>query len=123
MKIKTLWRIPDDLGEHGRVLFRRVGKALVKANALDDLDRESFETLCRDYDLMRKAQLELDRDGLTVATPNGDGLKKHPAFSIWKTAHDNYVRLCSHFGLSPMARGLKVDTQERKQSEKARRFF
>jgi phage terminase small subunit len=42
MKIKKLWKPPEDLGKHGRKMWMRVGTLLVDAGELDELDKESF---------------------------------------------------------------------------------
>ncbi|HOI95029.1 MAG TPA: phage terminase small subunit P27 family [Syntrophobacter fumaroxidans] len=122
MKIKAMWPAPKGLGNYGTDLWKRVGKSLVKSGSLDDLDRETFETLCRNYERMRLADELMTSEGLTV--DGGRGVpKKHPAFSIWKTAHDNYVRLLTHFGLSPMSRGTRVEPKEPESNDGKNRFF
>ncbi len=122
MKIQTLWRVPPDLGEHGQAIWKRVGRELVKNESLDDLDRETFETMCRSYDMMKVAALQMTTDGITV--DGGRGVpKKHPAFAIWKTSHDSYVRLLALFGLSPASRGVKVSPKEEKKDDGKSRFF
>ncbi|MEN6486353.1 MAG: phage terminase small subunit P27 family [Syntrophobacteraceae bacterium] len=122
MKIKSMWPVPKGLGHYGTELWKRVGKALVKSGSLDDLDRETFETLCRVYERMRTADDLMSTEGLTV--DGGRGVpKKHPAFSVWKTSHDGYVRLLTHFGLSPMARGMRVEPKEAESKDGKSRFF
>jgi len=122
MKIKTLWKVPTELGVYGQAIWKRVGKQLVKDESLDDLDRETFQTLCSNYDRMRFADDEIKTDGLTI--DDGRGVKKkHPAFAIWKTSQDNYVRLLSHFGLSPHSRGKKVEPKQEETIDGKKRFF
>ena len=122
MKLKQLWSPPKDLGEHGIQLFRRVGKLLIKSESLTKFDRETFETLCRDYELMRSAGKELETDGVTIKGER-NVKKKHPAFPVWKVAHDNYVTLLKHFGLSPLSRGLKVEAKETEKKNGKEKFF
>jgi len=117
MKISRLWQVPVDIGDDGKRLWHSEGKLLVKLRVLDELDRNSFETLCRTYDRMCVADKQLQRDGLTIKGVRG--LCKHPAFPIWKTSFDNYVTLCKQFGLTPQARGEKVDPKEKTKSKKS----
>lgn len=53
--------------------------------------------------MMRIAEAELARDGLTVRDDRG-GVKKHPAAAIFKTAGDTYSKNAELFGLSPISR-------------------
>ena len=120
IKIKMLWKIPSDLGEHGAAIWKRVGKELVKNEQLDSLDYEAFLTLCKSYDRMMVADAQMQKDGIVV--DGGDrGPKKHPAFAIWKASYDAFVRLLTFFGMSPHARGLKVKPKE-VENEKSKFF-
>ncbi|MBF0232497.1 MAG: phage terminase small subunit P27 family [Desulfamplus sp.] len=121
MKIDRLWLVPPDMGEYGKALWKRIGKDLVESGSLDSLDRESFDTMCRNYDRMRVADKQMTDEGVTV--DGRDGPKKHPAFPVWKTAFDNYVKLSSHFGLTPMSRGFKVTPTEKAVSNEKAQFF
>ena len=111
MKIQKLWLCAKDLGEHGKRLWRSVGPRLVEAGSLDDLDRETFGTLCRTYHKMVVADALLEVEGLSVEGLKGTN-KKHPAFTQWKAYSDLYLKLLSHFGLSPQSRGMKVRPAE-----------
>jgi len=121
MKIKTLWKPPEGLGNHGRKMWRNVGQKLVDAGSLDGLDRETFETLCRAYHKMVVADDILEAEGLSVKSERGS--KKHPAFSQWKSYSDLYVKLLSHFGLSPYSRGVKIQPKQEKKADGKDRFF
>jgi P27 family predicted phage terminase small subunit len=122
MKTIKLWKAPSDLGEHGKRLWKSVGPRLVESGSLDNLDRETFETLCRVYHKMTVADRLLENEGLAV-----DGLhdttKKHPAFTMWKAYSDLYLKLLSHFGLSPYSRGVKITPREEENSDGKNRFF
>lgn len=127
MKIKNLWKAPDDLGEYGVEIYKRIGPKLVKARRLADIDFDLFVAMCGSGHLAKMALLEIERDGLSV--DGGRGVKKkHPSFAIYKTAMDNFVRLSSHFGLSPMSRNEKFEVMEKKKKAKpgekdVERFF
>lgn len=124
MKIKKLWPMPKRLGKYGQSLYRSVGRKLVQNRQLDAIDRDLFISLCQAWELSQKALDEIIADGISV-----DGgrkvLKKHPSFTIYKVSFDNYVKLCGHFGLSPLSRGEKFITTEKptKKEKKVERFF
>ena len=122
MRLKTMWQVPKDLGRYGKGLWVRAGKELVKAQSLEQMDKETFLTMCICYDRMMQADQQMQKEGLSV--DNGRGVKKkHPAFAIWKTSLDGYMKLLSHFGLSPQARGLKVNPKEEEKENGKERFF
>ena len=121
MRVKKLWKSPSGLGKHGRKLWRNVGQRLVDSESLDELDRETFETLCRTYHKMVVADDLLEAEGLSVDSERGS--KKHPAFTQWKSYSDLYVKLLSHFGLSPQARGTKVHPKQEVKGNGKERFF
>ena len=121
MQVKNLWKPPASLGKNGRRLWSRVGQRLVDSGSLDDLDRETFETLCRAYHKMIIADDLLEAEGLSVESERGS--KKHPAFSQWKSYSDLYVKLLSHFGLSPSSRGVKIQPKEEVKKDGKDRFF
>lgn len=122
MKISRLWKIPEDLGEHGRRLWKSAGPLLVESGSLDDLDRETFTTLCRVYHKMVVADSLLEVEGLSVDGLKGTN-KKHPAFSQWKAYSDLYLKLLSHFGLSPYSRGVKIHPKEEEKKNGKSKFF
>jgi len=122
MKVSKLWKAPSDLGDHGRRLWRSVGPHLVETGSLDELDRPSFEVLCRTYDRMVTADLQLKEEGLVVEGLNNT-TKKHPAFAIWKSYSDLYVKLSMYFGLTPHGRGEKVKSRNEEKENGKDHFF
>jgi P27 family predicted phage terminase small subunit len=122
MKINKLWSCPKDLGEHGRRLWRSVGPRLVESGSLDDLDRETFDTLCRTYHKMTVADINLESEGAFVDGLRGT-IKKSPFLTQWKTYSDLYIKLLSHFGLSPLSRGKRIQPMEAVQANGKDRFF
>lgn len=122
MKISRLWPVPKDLGEYGRRLWRNVGPLLAESGSLDELDRETFESLCRVYHKFKRADLELEEAGLSMNDARGSE-KKPPQFTMWKAYSELYIKLLSHFGLSPSSRGMKIRPREEEQKNGKSRFF
>lgn len=94
----------------------------MEAGSLDDLDRETFETLCRTYHKMVISDIALEEEGLSVEGLRGT-TKKSPFFTQWKAYSDLYLKLLSHFGLSPQSRGMKVRPAEEVKENGKERFF
>jgi P27 family predicted phage terminase small subunit len=66
----------------------------------------------------------MEKEGISVTGERGLTVKKHPAFSVWKTALDQFTRLCEQFGLTPMARNrLKIHEPEKEEEDGKKRFF
>jgi len=121
--LKIMWKVPKDLGPYGRELWKNAGRELIKSGSLLEMDKEAFLTMCLCYERMMQSDHEMQRDGLQVESGTGPGImKKHPAFAIWKTSLDAYMKLLSHFGLSPQARGVKVSPKEEVNNEKDKFF-
>ncbi|MBC7075795.1 MAG: phage terminase small subunit P27 family [Syntrophomonadaceae bacterium] len=120
-KLKRMWPEPPGLDEHGKYFWRTTGKVLLKHGVLTELDREAFISLCEAYSMKRRAEALLAAEGLTAPDREGSA-KKHPAFTIWAKAADNYHKLLDRFGLNPKARQEKIRTQGVVKNEKARFF-
>ena len=71
---------------------------------------------------MTVADLLLEREGLSVDGLKGTN-KKHPAFTQWKAYSDLYLKLLSHFGLSPYSRGVKIMPKEERKENGKEKFF
>lgn len=116
-----VFRCPAWIGKYGRELWRKIGPELLKAGVLTEWDRSSFETLCSSYHMMRIAEAELARDGLTVRDDRG-GTKKHPAAAIFKAASDTYSKHAELFGLSPISR-QRLDVKVKKEPDAVEEFL
>ena len=124
MKLKRMWQAPKDLSAFGLSLWERAGRELVKSGSLEEMDKEAFLTMCQCYDRMMEADAEMRREGLSVESGIGAGIKKkHPSFAIWKTSLDAYTKLLSHFGLSPQSRGERIRPKEQEEKNGKAKFF
>ena len=124
MKIKKLWTMPANLGEYGSDLYASVGRKAVQNGTLEDSDRSMFISLCQSWQLSQMAWTDIIANGI-VADGDRKTIKKAPSFTIYKASMDNYVRLCTHFGLSPLSRGDKfiITSKPTAKEKHAERFF
>ena len=101
--IKKLWYKPQGLRGYAGRFYNRTGRYLVEAGALTELDRESFISLCRAYDLMQRSLDAIESEGVNVKG-RGDEMKRNPALTTYKNASDVYNRLARKFYLTPQDR-------------------
>lgn len=94
---------PEWMPATGRELWEELSVRLSESGVITVLDESALEALCLSYALMRQAAAEMLKEGFTVTGDKGT-IKKHPAFSIYKSNADTYRRFAEQFGLSPLAR-------------------
>ncbi len=112
--INRLWPIPKEMKSYGAEFYKRIGKQLVAHGVLTELDKESFISLCRLYQVEMLASNEIDRYGVNVPGSKGIGMVKNPAVTTYKSALDMRVKLARKFFLTPADRrgvDLKVPNQ------------
>ena len=119
--IKRLWPIPSNLTGYGAEYYKRVGKHLVSVEALTELDRESFISLCGAYHLMQMSLDSVNADGLNVQGSQDD-IKKNPALTTYKNASDIFHRLSKRFYLTPADRKGVELKKPQKANEKEKYF-
>jgi len=123
--LKKLWASPSILGKHGKGLWDRIGKQLVLSATLSELDKETFVALCIAYDTMMGARELLKGEGLVIRGDQAsDSKKKHPAFSIFRAAMNDFYHLADRFGLSPISRGkVGIETEKGMVDDEKKKFF
>ena len=111
--ITRLWPTPSELKTPGKKLWRTVGRILVSARTLTDLDYHSFFQLCATYDAIVDLRKTLADEGWTTTGRNPGSKVKHPAAVLLKSEMANFKWLSEKFGLNPLDRGrlsLPVDS-------------
>lgn len=81
--VETL-TIPEHLTGRVREEYARVAERLHQAGKLDATDPRLIELYAVNYDLVRAAKDELDRDGLTFSTEKG--IYPHPMVGVLNAA-------------------------------------
>lgn len=119
--IKRLWPIPKNLKGYGAGYYKRVGKHLVSVEALTELDRESFLSLCGAYHLMQMSLDSVNADGLNVQGSQDD-IKKNPALTTYKNASDIFHRLSKRFYLTPADR-KGIELKKPKKANEKEKYF
>ena len=101
MRVNRLWPIPKEMKAYGAEFYKRIGKQLVVHGVLTELDKESFVSLCRLYQVEMLASNEIDRFGVNVVGSKGVGMVKNPAVTTYKSALDMRIKLARKFFLTP----------------------
>ena len=82
---------------------------------MKDTDLPAFEMLCLHYSLARQAWQMVEDEGITADTR--DGIKKHPAVSVFRENSMMFKSYLVEFGLTPAARvKVKSDSGEKEKS-------
>jgi P27 family predicted phage terminase small subunit len=112
---------PTYITGHGRKLWKDQGPKLIANKILTELDIPMFGTLYISWERMQDALDELTNDKLTINGERGH-LKKHPAFSIFKSYSDLFRRLAIDFEMSPASR-MKLDVKMLRKSDNKKSYL
>jgi len=113
--------MPKNFHGYGADFYRRVGRQLIEVEALTELDRESFISLCGAYHLMQESLDAVTASGVNVEGRQGE-IKKNPALTTYKNASDIYHRLSKKFYLTPLDR-KGVDLKKPEKANEKEKFF
>lgn len=100
---------PSQLNEHGRKIYKTIGKALYARNMLNEVNFDLFVPLCIELGEYYQLKEEISREGFIVQSfvkEDGEGLavyekKVNPKHKIAKDAHDRAMKIAVEFGLTP----------------------
>ena len=77
----------------------KIRNAILKEyDIVDDAGQAILQTGMEAYDLMQKAQEQVDRDGLTVAGDRG-GIKAHPLLACIRDSRAQFLMALKHLNL------------------------
>ncbi len=94
--------MPRDLSPTARACWRYIVKDLSEAGILAHSDAGVVEMAACVWARAREARREVDREGLTITTPQGR--VEHPAGRIERACQAEFRQLATHLGLSPSSR-------------------
>jgi len=103
---------PGWLDEYGREEWFLVAAELSRLGMLTQVDRSALAAYCAACSLLRKAQKEIDRHGITTTEIQfdkegneiGSIIRKNPAVNIIKDAMATIKSFVSEFGFTPSSR-------------------
>ncbi len=109
-------RCPYNLGNYGRLFYKRMARKLSKLGLLKELDGYSLELLARSYQCTRECDEVLRADGLVIPDARGSK-KKHPLCAVRKDAVATFIKLSEKFGLTPYDRHGMVIREPEEDAE------
>ena len=94
---------PRELPARAKREWRRIGKQLLAAGLVTELDRMALAALVQSYARWIETQQLLSKSGLLVR--NKDGLPRvNPLLRISREAQAEFTRMLSEFGMTPSSR-------------------
>ena len=110
---KGLPPCPYNLDRLAKNEWKRICGELSLLGVLSQVDRGSLEIYCLSYSKWRKANKQLDKDGLTIVNSAGN-LVRHPANAVCDASAAMCYKLLIEFGLTPAAR-TRVQVEPKKE--------
>lgn len=106
---------PDHLDEEARKEWLWISERLEKAGLIAEIDKTQLAVYCKAYSRWAKAELNIQKEGLIITSPNGYPIQ-NPWLSIANKAMEQLSKSLVQFGMSPSSRAnLKVDPKHRKE--------
>jgi P27 family predicted phage terminase small subunit len=93
---------PEWLDEVGQKEWHRVGPHLLKAGLLTEADLIPFAAYCANVQIMVKALIDIEDDGMTI--PGARGAVRNPALAAFSSSTNSLRSLAAEFGLTPSSR-------------------
>ena len=119
--VAKLWNAPKGMGPKARGYFSSIGRELVKAGVLTQMDRPQFEELCMLYQTVCDLRELLKEDGYVIRDSNGKP-SRHPASVLYRDTLASFINLSQRFGLTPYDR-KRIDLPVDKNTKDASREF
>lgn len=99
----TVPRPPSWLSKDAKAEWRRVAPLLIERRILTDADLGTLENYCNAIGIVRAAQRDLAKNGLTFVTASGQ-VKRNPAVGIVAEFSGMALRHAAELGLTPVSR-------------------
>lgn len=98
-------RPPTWLTKGAKAEWAHVVPLLDQARVLTEADRTALGNYCTAVDRMRRAEKQIDREGMTMTNPTTGAKHAHPLLTVAKEARAQALRYAVEFGLTPASRG------------------
>ena len=100
---------PRWLGAGARREYRRLGKLLLGAGLMTEIDGVALGMMCEALDVYQRAKVAMGEEGVIVRSEKG-GLYQHPAVGVMSSARGEVLKWAREFGMTPSARSrIAVD--------------
>jgi P27 family predicted phage terminase small subunit len=95
---------PGHLTKGAKAEWARVVGLLDAAKLLVEADRTALALYCTAVDRAQRAELQVEREGMTLENPTTGAIHAHPLLAVAKEARAQALRYGCEFGLTPASR-------------------
>jgi P27 family predicted phage terminase small subunit len=95
---------PPHLQGEARKEWRRLGRQLLQAGLITDVDRGALALYCKAWERWIEAEQNLQKYGTVIKAPTGFPVQS-PYLAIANKAMEQMTRMLVEFGMSPSSRG------------------
>lgn len=100
---------PRWLSAGARREYRRLGKLLLGAGLMTEIDGVALAMMCEALDVYQRAKAALGEEGVIITSDRGN-VYQHPAVGVMGSARADVLRWAREFGMTPSARSrISVD--------------
>ena len=105
-------RAPVHLSHKAKLIWRRMGKILLKLGLITEADEATFAMWCTSYAELQKLEVEVQTEEFTYTSATGNILP-NPKFYLLFKVRAQVERYGTRFGMSPSARaGITVSVRD-----------
>ncbi len=111
---------PDHLSKEALIEWGRVSNELHNQGLLSAVDMAALAGYCQSYGRWVDAETQLNAEGLTVETTNGNKIQ-NPLVGIANQAKEHMRKFLIEFGMTPASRA-KVSARKKKKDDEWAKF-
>ena len=112
---------PDHLDKEALIEWGRVSHILYSMGLLSAIDRAMLAAYCESYSMWASASKQLQEQGLTVETTNGNMIQ-NPLVGIVNQSKKHMKDFASEFGMSPVSKARVSAKESGKKSDPWEKF-
>lgn len=100
---------PRWLSAGARREYRRLGKLLLGAGLMTEIDGVALAMMCEALDVYQRAKAAMGEEGVIIKSDKGN-VYQHPAVGVMGSARADVLRWAREFGMTPSSRSrISVD--------------
>ena len=96
--------------------WKEITEGLKRLGLIDKIDKTHIEGLCKNYEIAKKADKIIDRDGIVIAGAMG-GTVANPACNVSAKAWNAVRQCCNELGLNHLSRQRMESTVTKKDDD------
>ncbi len=117
---KNIPKPSEHLQQGALIEWGRISTELYKLGLLADVDKAALEAYCQAYDLWCRSSIELEKEGFTIETSNGNKIQ-NPYVGIVNQSREHMRKFALEFGFTPASRN-NVTAKPKKDKNKFTKY-